>query len=103
MQSIKRITGQHQAFLEKLRSTTSSKSAFHTKNHRCLGTVLAFEIDTGRDEYLNAISAAVTKSALENGVFLRPLGNTVYVMPPYCITDAELQKVYDVILHIVAG
>ena len=34
---------------------------------------------------------------LSKGVLLRPLGNVVYIMPPYCITEAELNKVYDVI------
>jgi adenosylmethionine-8-amino-7-oxononanoate aminotransferase len=30
-------------------------------------------------------------------VLLRPLGNTVYVMPPYCIDDVDLTRIYDVI------
>ena len=31
---------------------------------------------------------------IERGVLLRPLGNTIYVMPPYCITPAELDIIY---------
>jgi len=34
---------------------------------------------------------------LRNGVYLRALGNTIYVMPPYCITKKELGKVYSVV------
>ena len=34
---------------------------------------------------------------MENGVCLRPLGNTVYILAPYVITDTQLQKVYQVI------
>jgi len=32
------------------------------------------------------------------GVLLRPLGNSIYVMPPYCVTAPELDLVYDAIL-----
>ena len=39
----------------------------------------------------------------EAGVLLRPLGNTVYVMPPYCITEAELDLIYSVIAQAIAG
>lgn len=72
-----------------------------TKNVRTLGTILAFEIDQGKDEYLNNISAVITAKALANGLYLRPLGNTVYIMPPYCIDTNELEKVYDFLLHTI--
>lgn len=71
------------------------------RNVRCLGTILAFEIAQGKDEYLNNISSIVTEKALSKGVYIRPLGNTVYIMPPYCITKYELQKVYTTILIIL--
>ena len=34
---------------------------------------------------------------LERGLLLRPLGNVVYLLPPYCITDAELDRAWDAI------
>ena len=68
---------------------------------RILGTLIAFEIANGKDEYLNNISSVITGMAMKQGVYIRPLGNTVYIMPPYCITEQELQKVYDVILDIL--
>src|SRR3954452_9085913 len=68
------------------------------KNIRCSGTILAFEIAQGNDEYLNNISTIITERSLRKGVYLRPLGNTVYIMPPYCITQNELTKVYNVII-----
>lgn len=70
------------------------------KNVRVLGTILAFEVLEGADEYLNNISTIITQKALEQGVYIRPLGNTVYIMPPYCITESELQKVYRFMLQI---
>ncbi len=70
------------------------------KNLRALGTIAAFEITEGEDEYLNNISTIITIRSLQQGVYLRPLGNTVYIMPPYCITEEELNKVYDVIVGL---
>lgn len=71
------------------------------KNIRVLGTIVAFEINNGNDEYLNNISATITQKAMQMGVYIRPLGNTVYIMPPYCITENELEKIYEVILNII--
>ena len=96
-QSIERIGRQHQQFAESL----SIHYSLFTKNIRCLGTLLAFEITQGKDEYLNKISNVITQKALSKGVYLRPLGNTVYLMPPYCMTEDELNKVYAVIIEIL--
>jgi adenosylmethionine---8-amino-7-oxononanoate aminotransferase len=69
-------------------------------NIRIIGTILAFELNTGRDEYINEVSATVMGKAMTQGIYLRPLGNTVYVMPPYCITPEQLRKIYQFILSI---
>ena len=71
------------------------------KNIRTQGTIIAFEMAYGTDEYLNDISAIITQKALQQGVYLRPLGNTVYIMPPYCITEEELALVYSTLLTIL--
>ncbi|BAV05814.1 adenosylmethionine-8-amino-7-oxononanoate aminotransferase [Filimonas lacunae] len=71
------------------------------KNIRTLGTILAFEVDKGKDEYLNNISHTITQQCMQAGVYLRPLGNTVYIMPPYCITSAQLDKVYTTLLEVI--
>lgn len=71
------------------------------KQVRTLGTILAFEIDEGTDGYQNQVSGLITQRALEKGIYLRPLGNTVYLMPPYCITASELQKTYGAIQSIL--
>ncbi|GGE90559.1 adenosylmethionine--8-amino-7-oxononanoate transaminase [Sphingomonas prati] len=63
---------------------------------RRLGTIAAFEIAPARDTigYLSAIGPALMAHAGTRDVLLRPLGDTVYVMPPYCIDDADLDAVY---------
>ncbi len=71
------------------------------KNVRCLGTILAFELIHGKDEYLNSISKEVTQFCLENGIYLRPLGNSIYIMPPYCINYAELCGIFEIIHKIL--
>jgi adenosylmethionine-8-amino-7-oxononanoate aminotransferase len=93
MENIQRLASRHQAFLETLRSHPI------VRNPRMLGTVLAFEISTGRNEYINAIGPAITRDALSKGIYLRPLGNTVYFMPPYCITENEMDQVYSFLVH----
>jgi adenosylmethionine-8-amino-7-oxononanoate aminotransferase len=61
---------------------------------RVLGTVAAFELDAG-EGYLAPVGRELAAFARENGVLLRPLGNTVYLMPPYCTTPDEIANVYE--------
>ncbi len=70
------------------------------KNPRSIGTILAFELESGRDGYLNTISSTIAAEAIKNGIFLRPLGNTVYIMPPYCINEKQLQVLYQFLLSL---
>ncbi len=60
---------------------------------RSLGTILAFELGSAHHDYLNDLKAAISVMSLSNGVLIRPLGNTVYVMPPYCLTNIEQEKI----------
>ncbi|THU35909.1 adenosylmethionine--8-amino-7-oxononanoate transaminase [Niastella caeni] len=96
---IERIEKHHKQFLEQLRA--DARFVSHIKNLRSIGTIMAFEIESGRDGYLNTIGMDVTQKVLQQGVYLRPLGNTVYIMPPYCITHEQLQKVYDVLVQVL--
>lgn len=65
------------------------------KHRRICGTVAAFDIKTSNsDGYLNVISKTLKEQFLSNGMLVRPLGNVLYFMPPYCITKAELEEVY---------
>ncbi|UYQ91032.1 adenosylmethionine--8-amino-7-oxononanoate transaminase [Chitinophaga horti] len=66
------------------------------KNVRQLGTLLAFDVITaGPDTYTNELAAAIHRFFRARKVMLRPLGNTIYILPPYCITNEELEVVYD--------
>lgn len=98
LEKIKWIEEENKKFAQLLNAKHTHASL---KNIRTLGTILAFEIAEGEDGYMNDISNTITKKAMQFGVYLRPLGNTVYIMPPYCITNAELKKIYSVILKII--
>ncbi len=68
-------------------------------NIRQCGTIAAFDIVAESIGYLSSIGPILYDFYLENGLLLRPLGNTVYVLPPYCITAAELERIYDTIIR----
>lgn len=73
------------------------------KDLRQQGTILALEFKTKEgSSYFNSIRNEVYNFCLNHGVLLRPLGNVLYVMPPYCITSEELGRVYDVIEKLIA-
>jgi adenosylmethionine---8-amino-7-oxononanoate aminotransferase len=61
---------------------------------RRLGTIAALDLNVRDPGYLAEIGPKLYRLFLERGVLLRPLGNTIYIMPPYCITSDELDAVY---------
>jgi adenosylmethionine-8-amino-7-oxononanoate aminotransferase len=97
LESVSRINRGHLQFSERIRVIE------HVENVRVCGTVIAFELKDAVEGYNSNVRERITSKALLEGVYLRPLGNTVYVMPPYCISDAELEKVYQVLLNVVSG
>jgi adenosylmethionine-8-amino-7-oxononanoate aminotransferase len=66
-------------------------------NPRRIGTIAAFEIGRADSDYLDDMAPRLGAFFRERGVLLRPMGNTLYVMPPYCITRDELGRVYEAI------
>jgi adenosylmethionine---8-amino-7-oxononanoate aminotransferase len=88
-QSIERISSKHIDF--KKRNEGSS----FLKNIRTTGTILAMDIETGEQtSYFNSLRDKLNRYFLDKGVLLRPLGNTIYVMPPYCICNEDLEYIY---------
>lgn len=76
----------------------------HIKSHpkvlttRVLGTIFALEIKTdGAASYYGTLRNKLYDFFIENGVILRPVGNIVYILPPYIITNTQLQKIYQVV------
>ncbi len=64
---------------------------------RIKGTIMAMDIRDEVQGYLSNLGTALYEFYLENDILLRPIGNTVYILPPYCITKDELEQIYDTI------
>jgi len=71
-------------------------------NVRRQGTIAALDLKVSDPGYLSGLGPALMAFFQERGLLLRPLGNTIYVMPPYCVTAAELDLVYNAILEAAA-
>ncbi len=98
-QKIEDIISAQKAFTDKLQTF---QQRHVIKNIRHLGTIIAFEVNTNEvDGYLHNIGNDLTKFCLEKGVYLRSLGNTIYIMPPYCIKKRELKKIYNVVAEFL--
>ena len=76
----------------------------HIKKHpkvvatRVLGVIFALEIKSEvKESYYGTMRNTLYNHFIENGVILRPVGNVVYILPPYIISKEQLQKVYQVI------
>jgi adenosylmethionine---8-amino-7-oxononanoate aminotransferase len=68
---------------------------------RQLGTIAAVDVNVCDAGYLAGIGPRLQADFMQRGVLLRPLGNTIYVMPPYCITPGEIETIYSVIDAVV--
>ncbi len=62
---------------------------------RQCGTIAAFEVKTSEGGYGSSISQWLRQALLREHILVRPLGNTLYVIPPYCISHSDLCRVYE--------
>ena len=76
-------------------------NAPHFENVRRTGTITAMDVRVKDGGYLSQIGTQLYLEFQQSGILLRPLGNTIYVLPPYCITAADLDFVYSVIVEKV--
>lgn len=92
LENIARISQHHQDFIHK----TDRNPAL--RNLRSRGTILALDFHNKNEtSYFNPVRDRLYDHFIEKGVLLRPLGNVIYIMPPYCITENELNTVYNAI------
>ena len=90
--NIERVNANHLTFEKRVQS--------HPKvvTTRVLGVIFALEIKTeSAASYYGNLRNKLYNFFIENGVILRPVGNIVYILPPYVITDEQLEKVYQVV------
>ncbi len=78
------------------------KDLSFVKKVRICGTIVAFDLEIGTNSgYLNTIGKKIKSLAIDKGLFIRPLGNVVYLLPPLCITDNQLEISYEIINDIL--
>lgn len=73
----------------------------NTSNHRQLGTIIALDVNVKSTGYLSALAPRLLEFFRKQSLLLRPLGNSIYVMPPYSIEAADLRSLHDGIADAV--
>ena len=94
--NIKRISEQHLSFQSFL------KEYYPELTCRVKGTIIAFDIP-GKEErhYLNPLADNISAYFIKKNILIRPLGNVIYLIPPYCISKDDLQYIYDTIIEYI--
>ncbi len=82
----------HEHFVSKLKNHPKVEHA------RCIGVILAVDLNIHMERYGN-LRDQLYQFFMQRGIILRPLGNTIYVLPPYVITNIQLEKIYGAILE----
>ena len=89
LSDISRIADQHRQFAARIAGHAKVRTIRQT------GTILAIEWETGDNTcYFNTIRDDLYNFFLQQGIILRPLGNIIYIMAPYCITNDQLEYIY---------
>ena len=70
---------------------------------RIQGSIIAFEIAVGESNgYMHSIRDRAYQYFIKKGILMRPLGNTLYILAPYCISNEELKQIYSEIEKFAA-
>jgi adenosylmethionine-8-amino-7-oxononanoate aminotransferase len=67
------------------------------ENPRRIGAIAAIDLKVPDSGYLSDVAPALRARFLSDGLLLRPLGNTIYLMPPYCTAKDEIDRAFDAI------
>lgn len=95
---MKRIALCHQQFIQENRYLPL------VRDMRQLGTILAIEINqSGATSYFHEARNSLYYYFLDRNILLRPLGNVLYIVPPYIITDEELVWIYQELINLLKG
>lgn len=92
MTNIQRIKAKNETFAAEVKDHPKVRDV------RQKGTILVLEWETGNDtSYLSGLRNQLYLYFLERGIILRPLGNILYILPPYIISDEDLEYIYQTI------
>lgn len=94
--AIEMISKSHQNFIDKHKENPIFRKV------KSLGTILSMEIETGKESsYFTSIRTEAYNFFLENALLIRPLGNVIFINPPYCITQDELNYAYEKVMEFL--
>lgn len=93
-QQIQHIIEAHQGFKAKIEHHP------HLKSVRQIGVILALDLDLNIERYSN-VRDRLYQFFMSRGIYLRPLGNTVYIVPPYVISRKALSEVYKALEEVL--
>lgn len=82
----------HEVHLKRMALLSEAKGIFRC---RIQGTIAAMEVHVEETQYGSSLSQQLRQAFLTAGLNLRPLGNVIYLMPPYCISLTQLHDAYD--------
>ncbi|AHX11530.1 adenosylmethionine-8-amino-7-oxononanoate transaminase [Neorickettsia helminthoeca str. Oregon] len=99
LKAIANIEKLHKNFLSEL----AQSSLDCVKARRVCGTIAAFNLFSEESDYNHPIVKSLKEIFLEKGLLIRPLGNTIYLIPPYCISQASLEEAYNKILEVITS
>lgn len=88
-QQIQMIAESHKNFIRFI------KNHKHVKEVNSLGTILSLEVSTeSKTDYSNSLRKKIYDHFISRDILLRPLGNIIYLVPPYVIQNSELEMIY---------
>lgn len=97
-ENIQQVHHHHLAFSERI------KNHHKVASTRVLGVIFALEIkQEGQHDYYGELRNKLYQFFIEKGVIMRPVGNIIYILPPYTISDVQLEKIYATIEQALAA
>jgi adenosylmethionine-8-amino-7-oxononanoate aminotransferase len=87
-EGIRRIEAVHRTWIERMRRHPNVSGL------RVTGTIAAFEVAARQSGYHSEVAPILKRYFLERGLLIRPLGNTLYLLPPFCTTEAQLNHAW---------
>lgn len=94
-ENIARISAKQSEFI------SSIEDHPNISNARNLGTICALDVGSTENSYFSEVRKKIFPHFLKHGVLLRPLGNVIYILPPYVISDDQLNNVHTLIRNFI--
>src|SRR5690606_15250727 len=95
--AIQRITEAQRTFIATLEGRP------RVKEPRCLATIAAFDLEVPDSGYTSSVRERVLRFFLARGILVRPLGNVLYLIPPYCVPREALAETHGAMWEFLEG